>query len=185
MYGLVNQMVQDYVTTRHGDAVWARVALAAELDGIPFLLSAPYPDSLTYALVGATCAETGLPSSEVLVGIGHFFTGYASSNGYDDLMRAAGDSLPLFLENLDRLHTQLGNAFPELRPPSFRVSQVTEGALRLHYYSTREGLAPMVIGLMHSLGDRFHLQIDVELLAPRSEDKDHDEFAIRFAPRQV
>ncbi len=185
MYGLVNQMVQDYVTARHGEAVWARVAIAAQLDGIPFVLSAPYPDSLTYTLVGATCAETGLPSSDVLIGIGHFFTGYASSRGYEDLMRAAGGSFPLFLDNLDRLHSQLGNAFPELRPPSFHVSHVTEDTLRLHYYSTREGLAPMVIGLMQSLGDRFNLQIHVELLAPRGDGQDHDEFAIRFAPRQA
>lgn len=185
MYGLVNQMVQDYVTTHHGAAVWAKVAVAANLDSVPFLLSAPYPDALTYTLVGATCAETGLPAHEVLVGIGHFFTGFAGSRGYDDLMRAAGGSFPTFLTNLDRLHSQLGNIFPELRPPSFRVSDATEDALRLHYYSTREGLAPMVIGLMHSLGDRFNLHIAVQHVVARGDDRDHDEFAIQFAPRQA
>jgi hypothetical protein len=43
-------------------------------------------------------------------------------------MMASSGTFPEFLANLDGMHTRIQLAFPDLRPPSFAVSEVaTEG----------------------------------------------------------
>ena len=39
--------------------------------------------------------------------------------------------------------------------PRFSVEDLADGALRVHYRSEREGLAPIVVGLLRGLAGRF------------------------------
>jgi hypothetical protein len=88
--------------------------------------------------------------------------------------------LPEFLQNLDDLHARVGVNFPQLTPPSFEAEASEPGTMHLHYHSQREGLAPMVIGLVEGLGDRFDTPVEVDQLACRSEGADHDVFEVRY-----
>jgi hypothetical protein len=73
-------------------------------------------------------------------------------------------------------------AFPHLAPPSFAVSDETASSLTLAYYSHRPGLAPLVVGLLRGLGDRF--QIDVSARNERVEGpRPHDRFLVTWRPR--
>ena len=47
---------------------------------------------------------------------------------------------------------------PDLEPPSFDVETISECELRLYYSSKREGLNPMVLGLVKGLGKRFDVK---------------------------
>jgi len=70
--------------------------------------------------------------------------------------------------------------YPELRPPSFEVTELDDSrSLLLHYRSTRAGLAPMVIGLLKGLGKRFDESISVRQVAQHGVD-DHDVFRIDY-----
>jgi len=98
------------------------------------------------------------------------------------MLDMSGDTLPDFLENLDNLHGRVGISFPKLRPPSFECSDMEEDSLSLHYRSTREGLTPMIIGLVKGLGARFDTEVDVTQIQSRDDGDDHDEFLVKYKP---
>ncbi len=180
MYGLVNQAIRDMICVNHGQKTWADVCRRAEVKVDHFEGMEPYPDDLTHRLVMAASVELDESPHALLRAFGEFWVKYTAEQGYGPLMEMAGSSLPEFLHNLDELHARVGVNFPQLVPPSFDTEDIEEGAMHLHYHSQRQGLAPMVIGLVEGLGDRFETPVEVEQLACRSEGADHDVFSVRY-----
>jgi hypothetical protein len=70
--------------------------------------------------------------------------------------------------------------YPKLTPPEFKVSDVTENGLNLHYFSKREGLQEFVRGLIQGLGIMFNTAINIELLQSRNEGSSHEIFRITY-----
>ena len=105
--------------------------------------------------MGAASEVLGLSAEEVLKAFGEHWVLYTGKEGYGEMLKMAGNTLPTFLQNVDNLHTRVGHLFPGMTPPSFRCTDIRENSLRLHYYSTRPGLAPMVIGLVNGLAVMF------------------------------
>ncbi|MFM1805569.1 MAG: hypothetical protein RL136_2448, partial [Planctomycetota bacterium] len=131
---------------------------------------------------GAASAELGAPAEAILEEFGLYWVKYTAEAGYGELMKGAGKSFPEFLRNLDQLHTRVKLSFPHLAPPSFAVSDETAGSLVLSYYSSRPGLAPLVVGLLRGLGDRF--EVDVTARFERVEgERPHDRFDVQWSPR--
>jgi len=63
----------------------------------------------------------------------------------------------LNLQNLDALHDHLGTIYPGMRAPSFRCTDAEKGNnLILHYYSEREGLQDIVIGIIKTVAQQIH-----------------------------
>ena len=155
MYGLINKAVEGLVRSKFGDETWDRIRARAGLPDEPFVSMEQYPDKTTYDLVGAASAELGAPAEAILEELGRYWVLYTAEAGYGELMKSAGRTLPEFLRNLDQLHTRVRLSFPDLAPPSFAVTEETAHSLRLHYYSHRAGLAPLVVGLVKGLGERF------------------------------
>ena len=182
MYGLVNRAVEDLVRERFGAPAWERIKQRAGLDVELFISMDAYPDEVTYSLVGAASEELGIPAAQLLQAFGEYWILYTAEQGYGELLRMGGASLLEFLHNLHDLHSHVALTFPQLQPPSFWLSDSTEGSVRLHYQSTRSGLAPMVVGLLHGLGKRFNTPVAVEHARRRDDGADHDEFLIRFGP---
>ena len=186
MYGLVNKAIRDMICTHHGEAAWARVRRRAEVSHDDFEGMQPYPDDLTHRLVMAASVELQQEPQALLRAFGEFWVKYTAHEGYGPLMDMAGDSLPEFLQNLDDLHARVGVTFPQLRPPSFDTEECDSGApgqgtMHLHYHSQRQGLAPMVMGLVEGLGERFETPVQVQQLADRQSGADHDVFEVRYA----
>ena len=181
MYGLVNKAVEGLVRTKFGDAMWDRIRSDAGLHDEPFVSMEQYPDATTYALVGAATKALGVDAAAILREFGRYWMQYTAEQGYGELLRSAGRTLPDFLHNLDQLHTRVQLMFPHLQPPSFAVSDAHEHGLVLHYHSDRPGLAPLVEGLLDGLGRRFGLT-----LAVRHERVEagvpHDRFHLRGTP---
>ena len=91
------------------------------------------------------------------------------------MLDAAGKSLREFLENLDALHARVALTMSELKPPRFRLVPIDSSNMLLEYHSTREGLAPMVLGLLKGLSIRFNTPVEVS----HTRRDSHDEFTIR------
>ncbi len=178
MYGLVNRAICDLLQHELGEAGCARVKERAGAGIEVFVSLQTYPDQSTVALVVAAAEEMKLTVDEVLERFGVHWVHYAVSHGYRDLMQARGTSLFDFIARLDDLHSRLTLTFPELRPPSFRVTDRTSDAMRLHYVSEREGLAPFVAGLIRGLADLFQVTVSVVHDKRRGTDGDHDEFLV-------
>jgi hypothetical protein len=181
MYGLVNKAIQDMISKYHGEDTWETIKQKAGLEDIDFFVGMEaYGDDVTYRLVGAASEVLGKPAEELLIAFGEYWVTYTSEEGYGELLASAGDSLPEFMENLDNLHARVGLSFPQLRPPAFECQHTSNKSMELHYQSTRCGLAPMVIGLLHGLGKRFQTKVEVTQTAFRETGEDHDIFSIKY-----
>jgi Haem-NO-binding len=64
-------------------------------------------------------------------------------------------------------------------------STTGDEALKLHYHSDREGLAPMVVGLVKGLGSRFNTDVEVTQTCSKAEGASHDEFLVKYKPQSV
>ena len=54
--------------------------------------------------------------------------------------------------------------YPKLTPPEFKVSNVQDHSLHLHYFSKRKGLTAFVYGLISGLGQFFSTPVETEHL---------------------
>jgi hypothetical protein len=180
MYGMINKAIRDLVVSRFGEATWQQVRDKAGVADEVFINMVKYPDDATYRLVGAASEVLNTPASAILEAFGEYWTVYSAESGFGHLLDFAGNNLVDFLRNLDHMHTRVALSFPELEPPSFKVTDVTESSLRLHYYSKRDGLAPLAIGMVKGLGKRFSTPVKVTIEKLRADGHDHDEFIVLY-----
>jgi hypothetical protein len=178
MYGLVNKAIKDLVEQKFGTATWRRIAAAAGFRNDEFLSMEPYDDDLTYRLVQAGCEELKLQPKDLLDAFGEFWIRYTAAEGYGELLELFGRSFEEFVGNLDAMHSRIALSMPHLKPPSFEFERRADGDHRLHYRSFRPGLAPMVVGILRGLAERFDSEVEVAHLAEASE-PGHDVFSIR------
>ncbi|MEH2458217.1 heme NO-binding domain-containing protein [Nostoc sp.] len=185
MYGLVNKAIQDMVCSRFGEDTWKEIKHKAEVDVDVFLSMEGYPDDMTHKLVKAASVVLSLSPREIMQAFGEFWVQYTAQEGYGEMMDMSGDTLPEFLENLDNLHARVGVSFPKLQPPSFECTDMEENSLSLHYRSDREGLTPMILGLVKGLGNRFDTEVDITQTQSRDDGAEHDEFLVIYKPNSA
>lgn len=179
MYGLVNKTLQEMVINRYGNAKWEEIRKESGIEHLFFITMESYPDEVTYKLVGSISSVLGVPADQIIRSFGeHWFQ--VAKEGYKDILDFAGDNFVDFLKNLDSMHTRVGLIFTGFRPPSFKCTEVADSSLRLHYYSERAGLTPLVEGLLVSVGKHFSLEVDTVLDKSRAGGNDHDEFIVHF-----
>ncbi len=158
MYGLVNRALQQLVCARCGDDGWRRVRERAGVDDEVFVRMDSYPDEITERLLASASEELGTPASTLLEDFGRYWVRYTMVEGYGALLHDLGSSFQVALNSLDTMHERVSLLYPALRPPRFRCEAVEAGCIRLHYWSERRGLAPMVVGLVEGLAERHGLR---------------------------
>ena len=129
-----------------------------------------------------TClGSEGVPEIELLEGFGEQFFIWCREFGYDRTLQALGATVRDFISNLDALHDHLAtNMFPEMRAPSFRCTDGSNGEILLHYYSSRAGLQHIVIGIIKTVCRQLHdTEVNMEIIQERDDTHDHVVFTIR------
>ncbi len=179
MYGMINQALKELVESHSGARVWGEICESAGVSSEDFDSLLPYEDSLTYRLVGLTSEKLGLSASEILRMFGLHWVSFTAHQGYGEMMALFGRDLRTCLKNLNRMHGHMGAMMPDLHPPRFVVEEKNSESLTLHYYSTRHGLAPLVVGIIEGLAQKFREPITVRHI-PKGECSDHDEFNVVF-----
>ena len=126
------------------------------------------------------CYIIGVPGNDILELFGEMFFDYCKESGYDKILQALGSTTIEFLQNLDALHDHLSSIYPRMRAPSFRCTEREEdGATILHYYSERDGLEHIVIGIVRAVAKGlYNSSVEVEILQRKSEECDHTQFVI-------
>lgn len=180
MYGLVNKAIEGMVYHRFGEDTWEKIKQKAEIDIDAFITMEAYPDDVTHRLVQAASVVLNMSPQDILQAFGEYWVLYTAMEGYSQMLDMAGENLPEFLQNLDNLHARVGLSFPQLKPPSFECRDVQQESLNLQYHSSRQGLAPMVIGLLKGVGKRFNTNVDITQTRSRGQGAEHDEFSIHF-----
>ena len=121
-----------------------------------------------------------IPAGQILELFGKMFFDFCQESGYDKSLQVLGCTTKDFLQNLDALHDHLATIYPGMRAPSFRcTNRESDGATVLHYYSERDGLEPIVIGIVKEVALKLHnAEVNVDIIQTKGEDCDHVQFAI-------
>ncbi len=180
MYGLVNRALQQLVCASKGEDTWRQIRQQAGVEDEVFMRMDSYPDEMTYRLMHAASDVLDTPVPALLREFGRYWTRYTLVEGYGAMLHDLGPTFQEALTALDSMHARVSLLYPSLKPPMFRVTDVTPDSMRLHYYSNRLALGPMVHGLVEGMAERFGIVIDVDHVYAKDELHDHDRFDIRI-----
>lgn len=178
MYGLVNRGIKCMAIQAGGPECWEAIRKKAGFSDPTFLSMQAYPDEITYSLVAAASEELDTPVEDLLKAFGRHWILFTAQEGYGALLDMTGATLSSFLANLNEMHARVASSMPELTPPGFEVQELDGGVIEVHYFSERAGLAPMVVGLLEGLVERFNTDAFV-VQTQSCSDAEHDVFEIR------
>uniref|UniRef100_H2ZCI7 Guanylate cyclase soluble subunit beta-1 n=1 Tax=Ciona savignyi TaxID=51511 RepID=H2ZCI7_CIOSA len=180
-YGFVNYALEQLVLRNFGEEIWNEIKQEADLhmQG-QFIQRIVYDDVCTFDLVKAAVKVLKTDSDKILELFGSFFFQFCEESGYDVILRVLGSSVREFLENLDALHDHLSSVYPGMRAPSFRCTDNgNDDTLTLHYYSERDGLEDIVIGIVKAVSKKLHAtETEVKVIKRKDENCDHVQFEI-------
>ena len=180
MYGIINKAIQDLVTDNFGAEKWSSVLEKSGI-GVDFFISnEAYDDEVTFKLALAVADETKLSVGEVLESFGEWWILKTTKEKYGGLLKTGGSSLKEFLINLPSFHNNIMILFPKLTPPEFKVSDLQENSIHIHYFSKREGLQEFVKGLLIGLGKMYESPVEVLLIQSRLTGSDHEIFKVSW-----
>ena len=182
MYGMVTKAVKELIDREFGEQSWSKIKAQAGLESLPdvFISNQPYPDEITYKLLGAAAEVLEVPIEQILEAFGRHWILHTAQEGYAELLQSTGKTLPEFLENLPNFHTRIGMIFPDLDPPEFQVTEFRDDSLHLHYRSHRQGLTHFVFGLLEGLATLYDTRISTRLIESKTAGADHDVFLVEW-----
>ncbi|WP_445453753.1 heme NO-binding domain-containing protein [Flavobacterium sp. 25HG05S-40] len=180
MYGIVNKAIEDLVIANFGEEKWEAIKERSGIDIDFFISSEPYDDDVTFKLAVAVSEEMNMTVGDVLIAFGEWWVIKTTSEKYTGLMQSGGNNLKEFLLNLPNFHNRVMLIYPKLTPPEFKVSDVSENSIQLHYFSKRQGLQEFVRGLIQGLGKMYDTPVTIELMQTRNEGSTHEIFKISW-----
>lgn len=180
MYGIVNKAIQDLITANYGVDKWDEIKEKSGIDVDFFLSNEPYDDAITYQLAGATAEELGISVGDVLQVFGEWWILKTGKEKYGGLLEAGGTNLKEFLVNLPSFHNRIMLMYPKLTAPEFKVSDLEENSIHVHYHSKREGLQEFVRGILIGLSKMYNVEATIELLQSRNEGDTHEIFKVKW-----
>jgi hypothetical protein len=180
MYGLVNRAIQDHVTEEFGQKIWEIIKIEAGVDVEYFMSSEVYDDKVTYDLAIAASKILNMGLDTLLHTLGKYWSTRTAVESYGSLMKSTGSNLAEFLVNLPNLHSHVKMIYPQLKPPTFKVLDVSENGLTLHYYTSRPGLQKFLEGVVIGLGEVYETPCRIEFVLGKNDVNDPDVFRVSW-----
>jgi len=178
MYGIINKSIEALVKTTFGEDKWVLIKERSQIDIDYFISNDTYDDAITYKLAIAISEEMNISLEDVLFTFGEWWIIKTTNEKYAGLMKSGGENLKDFLINLPSFHNHIMLLYPKLTPPEFKVSNLLENSIHIHYHSKREGLEYFVKGLLSGLGKLFDTSVLIETLESRNEGDHHEVFKV-------
>lgn len=178
MFGMIHRSLEALIIEEYGSDKWDIIKYKADIGVDVFSLFESYPDEYIHKLYEAATQVLSISSNDLSFMFGKHWYRYSVSEGFKDLLHSCGDDLWTFMANLNELHHQIDNVFPGMKSPIFNCSDVREKSLVLHYSSTREGFAYVVIGAIEEIAKQFNTPVSIKRLDYRENGADHDTFLI-------
>ena len=180
MYGIVNKAIQDLVTSNFGEEKWEIILEKSGVEEDFFISGEAYDDAISFKLAQAVSEEMNLSLQEVLIAFGEWWVVKTTKEKYGGLMESGGSTFKEFLINLPLFHNRVMLIYPKLTPPEFKISDISENSLNLHYFSKREGLQEFVRGLIQGLAIMFGVTASITLLQTRDLGDSHEIFNVSW-----
>jgi len=154
MYGIINQSIQELILKEFGEETWLRILNKSGVDVAEFQNHEVYDDSYTYKLAGAISEILDTKLENVLKMFGEFWIIEISQKKYPSMMATGGSSFKEFMLNLPTFHNRVYLTYPKLIAPEFKVREDNDSLL-VEYHSAREGLAPLMEGMLIGITKMF------------------------------
>ena len=180
MYGIINKSIEELVVEKFGEEKWELIKTRSGIEVDYFISNEPYDDKITYLLAGAISEEMDVPLDQVLFLFGEWWILKTTIEKYGGLMHSGGSSLKEFLMNLPEFHNHIMLMYPKLTPPEFKVSDLTENSIHVHYFSKRIGLGDFVNGLLMGLATMFNTPATVTLMESNPDITNHAVFKVTW-----
>lgn len=180
MYGIINKAIQDLVISNFGIDKWESVRERSGVEEEFFISSEAYDDDITFKLAKAVSQEMNMTLENVFIAFGEWWVVKTTKEKYGGLMESGGTNLKEFLINLPLFHNRIMLIYPKLTPPEFKVTDITENSISLHYISKREGLQEFVKGLIQGLAIMFDTKVVIELLQSRNDGFSHEIYNVSW-----
>ncbi len=180
MLGMVNYALQEMVTERLGHEAWESIRVEADVPDRVFVIMKQYPDEMTFRLAGVVAQRLGVGVPDALHAFGHYWMAFAERQPWGKVMHSMASSVRELLPALNELHSRIALSFPGVNMPQFRCEDGAGGALLVHYFSSRPGLAPFVQGVLEGIGAMYGEAIEVDQVEHKDRGAAHDVFRIRF-----
>uniref|UniRef100_A0A7I5EBN4 guanylate cyclase n=1 Tax=Haemonchus contortus TaxID=6289 RepID=A0A7I5EBN4_HAECO len=174
MIGWTHLCLSTLITRRYGAEIWEQImrkagfAQKSEID-----VQVYYDDTETMRIFRTAAGILGLSVDDMWEMYGEFLITYACETGWDKMLNCMANNLQEFLDSLNSMHYFIDQiAFKsEMRGPTFQCEAIGDGLLRLHYFSHRQGLFPIVKGLVRQVS-RLLFEMDVKLVViERSQER--------------
>jgi hypothetical protein len=152
MKGIVFNLLQDVVSTAHGEAAWDLLLDKADLDGAYTSLGS-YSDDDIFALVRVASEVLGIPQADVLRWFGRQAMPLLAARfpSFFDTHARARDFL-LTLNGM--IHPEVRKLYPGAQTPVFDFDTSNAGELVIGYNSPRR-LCALAEGFMHGAADYY------------------------------
>jgi hypothetical protein len=180
MYGIVNKAIQGLVTDNYGLETWNKIKEKSKVEADYFLNNESYPDETTFNLANSASEYLNIDIKDVFIAFGEYWILKTGQESYGSLMKAGGNNLKEFIINLPNFHSRVMLIYPNLTPPEFKITDIEEFSVTVHYISSREGLQFFMYGLLQGLGKLFKTNINIEIIASKLDGAKHDVFKISW-----
>lgn len=164
MYGMIHQALRIMALQHVQEAEWEALLRASDHAEPLFIGMEYYTDETTMELIHLVAGHLRMPMEDTLRQLGSVWIDFAGASEYGRILRMAGDDFVSFLESLDRMHASIRSNMPKAEMPSFELISVEDEELQVRYRSTRNGLAPMVQGILLATAERFDESVEVTYL---------------------
>ena len=161
MYGMIHQALRDMALQHIDEPEWNTLLRDAGLTQPLFIGMEYYSDETTITLIRLVARRLDMPLDDALQEFGRAWIDFAGASEYGRILRMAGNDFVSFLESLDRMHASIRSNMPRAEMPSFELVKADASEMQLRYRSKREGLAPLVHGILLAVSQRFGERVSV------------------------
>ncbi len=173
MYGIIYQTIEKYGIETLGRNAWETIKIDGNITIDFSLMEQPYNEEILYKIAKLTAQQANKPIDDVLYDFGEY-TIKATRENYSIFTEARGNNLKDSLISLPNFHNRIMLIYPELTPPEFRVSNIENNCIMLHYISTRTGMLSFIKGYLAGLIEVFNEAPNVTVVNPdKKTDKEN------------
>lgn len=179
MYGIIYKAIKECVMNHVDANAWQTISSGAPAAFDDDAMEQPYDDDAILYLGRQLSAYVEKPVEDILYNFGRCVVKLVRHQ-FPDIMNGRGSNLKDYLVNLPNFHNRIMLIYPELTPPDFRISGLTEDSLHLHYFTKTPGMKQFIKGYLEEIAVSFQNDGDIEHQYSNEASNFEDVFKISF-----